>query len=313
MFIEIRCNDAQLFYYYQIMALERFAAEMVLGLASGGEKIGAVAMLGRQHLDLADAGWARDVESRLGYKMQDIITDRDDQFAEPFFKRAGAVSVDSIDFSPYQGANFIHDMNDPLPDSLKGRFQLLHDGGTMEHVFHVPNYLANCMKLLQVGGFYVGVVPADQWIGHGFYQFSPELMFRVFSKANGFRLRAHGLAVGNRVYSIPDDQLWRGRLEPRFRGKTQLLVIAQKVSDSEPFAQGWPQQSDYATRWEKHSSESSVDKSKRSSSWKNLLGTFLPRQMKRQIQLWLVYHKHKKANNGLTKELPSADQLIAQI
>lgn len=296
------------------MALERFAAEMVLGLASGGEKIGAVAMLGRQHLDLADAGWAKDVESRLGYKMQDIITDRDDQFAEPFFKRAGAASVDSIDFSPYQGANFIHDMNDPLPDSLKSRFQLLHDGGTMEHVFHVPNYLANCMKLLQVGGFYVGVVPTDQWMGHGFYQFSPELMFRVFSEANGFRLRAHGLGVWgakSRVYSMPDDQQWRGRMEPLFGDQTLLLIVAQKIADVEPFAKGWPQQSDYASRWAAHVTEPQTAKSAREGkSLKNRLGSLLPAALRKKIQWMLIQRRRRRERNALVQEVLAADQLL---
>jgi hypothetical protein len=296
------------------MALEKFAAEMVMGLASRGEKIGEVAMLGRQHLDLSDARWASEVETRLGYRMSDIITERDDQFAEPFFQSVGATSVDAIDFSPYQGANFIHDMNDPLPDSLKGRFQLLHDGGTMEHVFHVPNYLANCMKLLKVGGFYVGVVPTDLWMGHGFYQFSPELMFRVFSEPNGFRLRAHGLGVWgkkNRVFAMPDDKLWRGRMEPQFGNQTLLLIVAQKVADVEPFGQGWPQQSDYASRWAAHDAFAEAVKSTPTrKSWKKRLGSLLPEGWRKQIQWTLIQRRRQRERNALVKEVSGADQLL---
>lgn len=296
------------------MALERFAAEMIMGLASRGETIGAVAMLGRQHLDLSDPQWASDIEARLGFKMQDVITERDDQYAEPFFHRAGATAVDAIDFSTYQGANFIHDMNDPLPDSLKGRFQLLHDGGTMEHVFHVPNYLSNCMKLLHLGGFYVGVVPTDLWMGHGFYQFSPELMFRVFSEANGFRLRAHGLGVWgrkSRVYAMPDDRLWRGRMEPQFGEPTLLLIVAQKVAAVEPFANGWPQQSDYASRWAAHEDRPATDsKNTPARSWKNQLGRLLPQNLRKSIQRALVMRRRSRERNALIKEVSSADQLI---
>lgn len=296
------------------MALEKFAAEMVMGLASRGEKLGEVAMLGRQHLDLSDACWAREVEARLDYRMQDIITERDDQFAEPFFQRVGAASVDAIDFSPYQGANFIHDMNDPLPESLKGRFQLLHDGGTMEHVFHVPNYLANCMKLLKVGGFYVGVVPTDLWMGHGFYQFSPELMFRVFSEANGFRLRAHGLGVWgrkSRVFAIPDDAVWRGRMEPQLGDQTLLLIVAQKVADVEPFAKGWPQQSDYATRWAAHDADPLTTKlASGRKSWKGLMGNLLPAAWRKKIQWALIQRRRRRERNSLIQEVSSADLLI---
>lgn len=296
------------------MALEKFAAEMLMGLASKGEKLGEVAMLGRQHLDLSDSRWARAVEARLGYRMQDIITERDDQFAEPFFQRLGAASVDAIDFSPYQGANFIHDMNDPLPESLKGRFQLLHDGGTMEHVFHVPNYLANCMKLLKVGGFYVGVVPTDLWMGHGFYQFSPELMFRVFSEANGFHLRSHGFGVCDgkgRVYEMADESLWRGRLEPRFRDKTFLLIVAQKVADVEPFAKGWPQQSDYATRWAAHVADARMTKTASGrKSWKGLLGGLMPAGWRKKIQWALIQRRRRRERNVQIHEVGSADLLI---
>jgi hypothetical protein len=34
------------------------------------------------------------------------------------------------------------------------------------------------------------VTPANNQMGHGFYQFSPELFFRVFSQENGYLLRA---------------------------------------------------------------------------------------------------------------------------
>jgi len=296
------------------MGLERFAAEMILGLAANGETIGPVGMLGRQHLNLHDTEWARAIQARLKIKMDDIVTDADDIFAESFFERVGAASVDSLDFSPYQGANLIHDMNDPLPDSLKGRFQLLHDGGTMEHVFHIPHYLANCMKLLQVGGFYVGVVPADQWMGHGFYQFSPELLFRVFSEANGFRLRAHGFGVRgrkSRVYAMPDDRHWKGRMQPLFEDQTLLLIVAQKMADVEPFAKGWPQQSDYASRWAEHSH---APKTKRSApthrSWKNKLGMLLPVHLRKSIQRTLIIRRHSRERNALIKEVSSADHLL---
>ncbi len=35
-------------------------------------------------------------------------------------------------------ANVIHDMNMPLPDALKEQYDLVVDGGTLEHVFFFP-------------------------------------------------------------------------------------------------------------------------------------------------------------------------------
>ncbi len=287
---------------------------MIMGLAASGVKLGAVGMLGRQHLDLTDPAWATNAEARLGLKVLDLITQRDDVYAEPFFERLGASSVDSVDFSDYQGANTIHDMNDPLPAALERKFHLLHDGGTMEHVFHVPNYLANCMKLLKVGGFYVGVVPADNWLGHGFYQFSPELVTQVFCESNGFRLRAHGLGSWGRkrrVFNIPDTSLWKGRMEPRLGEWTLLLIIAEKVADVVPFAKGWPQQSDYAFRWDVHAANTGAAASAVGRpSWKRRVGSLLPSSLKQLVEHELIRRRHRRERNAQITEVGSADKLL---
>ena len=35
---------------------------------------------------------------------------------------------------------------------------------------------------------FVRITPANNFFGHGFYQFTPELFFRIFSAANGFEV-----------------------------------------------------------------------------------------------------------------------------
>ena len=40
--------------------------------------------------------------------------------------------------------------------------------------------------MLTVGGSIFVNTPANNMMGHGFYQFSPELMYRIFAEANGF-------------------------------------------------------------------------------------------------------------------------------
>lgn len=296
------------------MSLERFAAEMIMGWAAHNKQLGAVAMLGRQHQDLTCINWASSIEKRLGFKIQDLMTDQEDVFAESFLLRVGASSVESIDFSSYQGATHIHDMNNPLPSGLEGKFDLLHDGGTMEHVFNTPTYLANCMKLLRVGGVYVGVVPANDWMGHGFYQFSPELICRVFSPANGFRLQALGLGTWERkgrVYQILDEEKWRGRLEPNLSRKTLLLIIAQKVANVEPFSSGWPQQSDYASRWATHRETNqthSIATPKK--TWKGRLSSLLPDKLRRILRYELTQRRYRRQRNAMIVEVSSADLLI---
>ena len=108
-------------------------------------------------------------------------------YAEEFLKRLGAKETISIDASAYEGASLVHDMNLPIGDDLKRRFSVVIDGGTLEHVFNFPVAIKNCMQMVDVGGHFFVHTMANNFMGHGFYQFSPELFYRVFSPENGFR------------------------------------------------------------------------------------------------------------------------------
>jgi SAM-dependent methyltransferase len=101
----------------------------------------------------------------------------------------GVTSLTMLDNSTYEGATYVHDMNQPLPSDLVEQFDVVIEAGSLEHVFNFPVAAANLMNSLKVGGTLFSTVPANNLCGHGFYQFSPELMFRVFSRENGFQLR----------------------------------------------------------------------------------------------------------------------------
>jgi hypothetical protein len=101
--------------------------------------------------------------------------------AEELFAEAGSTVVHSMDVSPYQGATHIHDLNDPNPpEELQGQYDQVICDGTLEHVFHWHNALTVAFKLLKVGGILSFGGPVNNWIDHGFYQFSPTLAFDFF-------------------------------------------------------------------------------------------------------------------------------------
>jgi hypothetical protein len=91
-----------------------------------------------------------------------------------------------LDASPYEGADTIHDMNTPVPEVWHGRYDVVIDSGSLEHIFNFSVAIANLANMLRVGGTIFVTTPANNLMGHGFYQFSPELMFWVFSESNGF-------------------------------------------------------------------------------------------------------------------------------
>src|SRR5574341_140267 len=63
--------------------------------------------------------------------------DEDNISDEAFLRLLGAETVQAMDVSDHEGAQIIHDLNRPIPPSLRGRFDMVLDGGTLEHVFDV--------------------------------------------------------------------------------------------------------------------------------------------------------------------------------
>jgi hypothetical protein len=68
-----------------------------------------------------------------------------------------------------------------------GRCDVLFDGGTLEHVFHLPNALARCADMIKDDGSFVHIGPLNNYADHGFYQFSSTFWFDWFA-ANGWRM-----------------------------------------------------------------------------------------------------------------------------
>lgn len=173
-------------------------------------------------------------------------------FAELFLTRLGAQHIDSFDASAYEHATVVHDFNKPIAGAYKEAYSVVLDGGTLEHVFDYPTAIKSCMQMVAVGGHFLGLTPANNQFGHGFYQFSPELFYRIFSPDNGFILETILL------YEESPDTDWFKVSDPEAVGErvtltnsrpAMLALIARKTHAAEIFARP-PQQSDYAAAWE---------------------------------------------------------------
>jgi hypothetical protein len=181
-------------------------------------------------------------------------------YSDDFFEAClGTIELAVLDYSDYEGATLIHDLNQPVPEAWHQCFDAVIDGGTLEHVFDVREALANVMRLTAVGGRVFLSSPANNLCGHGLYQFSPELMFRVFAPAHGFRAERVELAearypnvslvpmgVGHRVRD-PDEAGQRVGLVTK--RPVVMSVVATKVEHKQDPFESPPQQSDYTKRW----------------------------------------------------------------
>ena len=93
--------------------------------------------------------------------------------AHLFVEVLGAASCHSLDVSDYQQSEIICNLNHPLPDRHIGQYDVVFDGGTLEHLSNLPTALTNIFGLLRQGGIYYFGVPCNNWVNHGFFQFSP--------------------------------------------------------------------------------------------------------------------------------------------
>jgi hypothetical protein len=170
---------------------------------------------------------------------------------ETFFKMLGFDEVVTVDCSDFEGCNFVYDLNkNSLPSELKGRFDMVMDLGTMEHVFHIPHFFKNIFEALKMGGRVVHTLPSSNFIDHGFYSFSPTL-FWDFYRANRFDVNRIDV-----MHYYPDAKIpafhhpYRPELSQRFSegqlkdGLYGTLCIATKKTDSS--ADQIPQQSSYS-------------------------------------------------------------------
>lgn len=169
------------------------------------------------------------------------------------FHFLGSRDIVAMDASDYEGAEIIHDLNTPVPDTLRSRFDTIFDGGTIEHVFSTQMAFDNVKRMLKPGGLFLSVNAANNQLGHGFYQFSPELMWRVFSQDAGYLVKLMQIVVLGGLpqpVDIPDPATVGRRLEIGMtEGPTYILVAAEKVRDGDP--NHLPQQSDYRSAWAK--------------------------------------------------------------
>lgn len=159
-----------------------------------------------------------------------------------------------MDASDFEGASVIHDLNEPVGPDLLGQFDVVFDGGTLEHVFNFPQAVHSCMSMVKTGGHFIMHTPSNNLMGHGLYQFSPELFFRLLSEANGFavqRLVVCEYGPVRRWFQANDPAEARARGQVINRYPVALYVEARKTGEV-PSRLQTPMQSDYDMRWCEH-------------------------------------------------------------
>lgn len=171
-------------------------------------------------------------------------------------KYFGATIVESIDNSNYEGATIIADMNKPTPKALDEKFDCILDFGTTEHIFDIAQAHRNMQSMCKSGGLILHASPANNFCGHGFYQFSPELFLSRYSPENGFKDTEVFLADACDIknwYRVLRSRTGE-RINIRSTGEIFTLVVTRIAAKSAERVQ----QSDYEFEWSNNSSDAYI-------------------------------------------------------
>jgi hypothetical protein len=101
-----------------------------------------------------------------------------------FYSIFGGHSYRSLDLTDPR-ADYAYDLSYPLPDI--GKYDVVTNFGTTEHVFNIGQSFENIHNLLNVGGLQLHTLPAYGYIDHGFYNIHP-CAYLDMAKANEYEI-----------------------------------------------------------------------------------------------------------------------------
>ena len=145
-----------------------------------------------------------------------------------------------FDIAQVRGDEIVQDLNVPLRPELEQKFDIVFDGGTMEHCFNVAQAIQNFLLMAKVGGYIVHSNPFNL-PNHGFYNFNPTF-YADFYGDNGHEIIGDIAAYSSNVLSTSFAVV---RKTDRFRSnlpEAALVVVAKKGNDRPP---AWPMQTKY--------------------------------------------------------------------
>ena len=160
-----------------------------------------------------------------------------------FFGIWGKKIISVMDVDDYEGADIVFDLNlRDFPNDLKARFDLIVDGGSLEHCFNISSALNSMSEMLAENGVIFHSNPANQMLDHGFYQISPTL-YPDYYNTIGFDLLFGGLShiATNFIWDVKIQKykkdIYRSNNGHKYTSKLPTLFVifaAQKRSNWSP-------------------------------------------------------------------------------
>ncbi len=243
------------------MGVDYVLFERLCELSTRFKPKGRTLMLGR-HTFQIESQFAKLYERALrthGLEGKRFDYLQEDGYCETLMRKLGFGEMEAMDFSDYEGAAILHDLNKPIPEELEGQFDFIFDGGTLEHVFNIPVALENVFRMLKPGGRFVSANGMNGFNGHGLYQFSPDLVWTFWRRTahcevhdcRGITKAPANLKEYHLTFRDPAELGHRLRLKGRIpHSRFYLYYEVERLPDSAIAEETL--QSDYEVKWAGH-------------------------------------------------------------
>jgi len=105
-----------------------------------------------------------------------------------FFKALGFENYSAIDVNSNH-KSLIMDLNENIGQEydFKKQFDLVTNMGVSEHIFNQGTFLKNAHYLTKKGGIMLHILPFNNYINHGFYNFQPRIFYDL-ALANNYEI-----------------------------------------------------------------------------------------------------------------------------
>jgi hypothetical protein len=165
----------------------------------------------------------------------DLARVADRGLAGELFARVGSPYT-SIDYKPFP-FGIVMDLNrDVLPAEHHGRYQLVTNHGTSEHIINHWNVMKTMHDATAEGGLMFHNVPFCGLFEHGLFNYNPKF-FWFLSVANGYRIVSMRAAVEDLLTQVPVSFERDVEFVPsRPSAQDACLQVLFQKTDDRPFA-----------------------------------------------------------------------------
>ena len=238
------------------MGLDQAAFILFSALKKANITRGKILTLGRQNLLFSSnelSGMKLD-----GAKMPKFNVG---EFADSYLSWLGFSEVSSLDKSNFEGATMLADLCVPIAEEMKGRFDFVFDGGTSEHLIDPIQSFENACSLTSSSGISAWILPANNQMGHGLWQISPQAFYRIVGDYLGYKnVEVYIVEVLRhrkiKMWFVEDPSRVANRGDSRNAYSVQVICIGKKgggsIASIDEIAQ-----SDYKKAWESGAHEKS--------------------------------------------------------